>query len=127
MDRQAFFERVRQADGDADAKAAEREAVTVVVALSHLLTDSARRRHFASQLPGFLKAALIADPPPVPTEWTRDGFVQHVAAGLGTHAARAETVLRRIYAVLQEAISPGQIAEFEAQLPADIRTLLHRG
>lgn len=127
MDRRAFLERVRQAAGGGDAEVAEREAVAVIVALSHLLADSAGRRHFASQLPGFLKAPLLAERRPVPTEWTRDGFVQHVAAGLGTHAARAEAVLRDIYAVLQEAISPGQIAEFEAQLPADIRTLLHRG
>jgi uncharacterized protein (DUF2267 family) len=52
--------------------------------------------------------------------------VQHVAAGLETHAARAEAVLRGVYSVLRDAVSPGQIAEFEAQLPDDIRALLHR-
>jgi uncharacterized protein (DUF2267 family) len=125
MEKHQFLERIQEAGGAGEE--AEREAVAVAIALSHLLTESAQRRHFASQLPGFLKAPLLADARPVPAAWTRDGFVRHLAAGLGTHAAGAETVLRRIYAVLQEAISPGQIAEFEAQLPADIRALLHRG
>jgi uncharacterized protein (DUF2267 family) len=125
MDKQSFLERLRQTAEPGIAEEWEREAVGVVTALSHLLTDSARRRHFVSQLPGFLKAPLLAEARPVPTEWTRDGFVQHVAAGLGTHAARAEVVLRGIYAVLRDAIAPGQIAGFEAQVPADIRALLH--
>jgi uncharacterized protein (DUF2267 family) len=126
MDKRSFLQRTQQAAAIGTAKEAEHDAVAVVVALSHLLGDSARRRHFASQLPGFLKAPLLAEAPPAPTEWTRDGFVQHVASGLGTHAARAEAVLRGIYAVLRDGISPGQIAEFEAQLPDDIRQLLHR-
>jgi uncharacterized protein (DUF2267 family) len=49
-----------------------------------------------------------------------------VAAALGTHAVQAEVVLRGVYAVLQGAMSPGQIAEFEAELPDDIRVLLHQ-
>jgi uncharacterized protein (DUF2267 family) len=126
MDRQSFLERIRPEAEPGTADESEREAVAVVTALSHLLTDSAQRRHFVSQLPAFLKAPLLAEARPVPTTWTRDGFVQHVAASLGTHAARAETVLRDVYAVLRDAISPGQIAEFEAQLPADILVLLHR-
>jgi uncharacterized protein (DUF2267 family) len=125
MNRRVFLERVRQAtDVGADTEP-ERRAVAVVVALSHLLSDSASRRHFTSQLPGFLKSPLLAEDRPVPTMWTRDGFVRHVAARLGTHAAEAETVLRAVYSVLQDAVSPGEIAAFETQLPADIRALLH--
>jgi uncharacterized protein (DUF2267 family) len=126
MDKQSFLERARQAADIGTGKESEHHAVAVVVALSHLLTDSARRRHFASQLPGFLKSPLLAEARPAPSEWTRDGFVQHVAAGLETHAARAEAVLQGVYSVLRDAMSPGQISEFEAQLPDDIRALLHR-
>lgn len=126
MDKKSFLERAREVADIGTGKESERDAVVVVVALSHLLSDSARRRHFVSQLPGFLKSPLLAEARPVPTAWTRDGFVQHVAAGLETHAARAEAVLRGVYSVLRDAVSPGQIAEFEAQLPDDIRALLHR-
>jgi uncharacterized protein (DUF2267 family) len=126
MDRQSFLERARQAADIGTGNQSEHHAVAVVVALSHLLSDSARRRHFASQLPGFLKSPLLAEAPPAPSEWTRDGFVQHVAAGLGTHAAHAEAVLRGVYSVLRDAMSPGQIAEFETQLPDDIRALLRQ-
>jgi len=56
------------------------------------------------------------------------------AADLGTskesehHAVAvvAEAVLRGVYSVRRDAISPGQIAEFEAQLPDDVRALLHQ-
>jgi uncharacterized protein (DUF2267 family) len=126
MDKQAFLERARQAADIGSGEESEQRAVAVVVALSHLLADSARRRHFASQLPGFLKSPLLAEARPAPLAWTRDGFVQHVAAALGTHAAQAEAVLRGVYSVLQEAMSPGQVADFEAQVPDDVRALLRR-
>ncbi len=126
MDKQSFLERVRPAADLGTSKESDHHAVAVVVALSHLLGDSARRRHFASQLPGFLKSPLLAEARPAPVEWTRDGFVQHVASELDTHAARAEAVLRGVYSILRDAISPGQIPEFEAQLPDDVRALLHQ-
>ena len=126
MDKQAFLEQAQRIAHIGTGQEAEHRAVAVVVALSHLLTDSARRRHFTSQLPGFLKSPLLAEARPAPLAWTRDGFVQHVAAALGTHAAQAEVVLRGVYGVLQGAMSPGQIAEFEAQVPDDIRALLHQ-
>lgn len=126
MDRQTFLDQARRTAALGADEDPEQQTIAVVVALSHLITDSARRRHFASQLPGFLKSPLLADAPPVPAVWTRDGFVQHVAAALGTHAVQAETVLRGVYAVLRQALSAGQVAEFEAQVPDDIRMLLHR-
>jgi uncharacterized protein (DUF2267 family) len=126
MDKQAFLEQARRATELGTGEQSEQQAIAVVVALSHLLTDSARRRHFASQLPGFLKSPLLAEARPAPAVWTRDGFVQHVAAALGTHAAQAEAVLRGVYSVLQDALSAGQIAEFEAQVPDDIRALLRQ-
>ena len=90
MDKQSFLERVRQPADLGTSKESEHHTVAVVVALSHLLSDSAWRRHFARQLPGFLKSPLLAEARPAPVEWTRDGFVQHVASELDTHAARAE-------------------------------------
>jgi uncharacterized protein (DUF2267 family) len=116
MDKQTFLDQARQAVDIGGGEEAERRVIAVVMTLSHLLTDSARRRHFVSQLPGFLKSPLLG----------RDGFVQHVASALGTHAAEAEAVLRAVYSVLRDALSPGQIADFEAQVPADVRSVLHQ-
>ena len=126
MDKRAFLERVEQAADIGSGKESERRALAVVVALAHLASDTAQRRRFISQLPGFLKSGVLDEWPTAPVAWSRDAFVQHVAAALGTHAAQAEIALRGVYTVLQEAISPGEIADFEAGLPHDIRALLHR-
>jgi uncharacterized protein (DUF2267 family) len=126
MDKQTFLDQARQAVDIGGGEEAERRVIAVVMTLSHLLTDSARRRHFVSQLPGFLKSPLLAEDRPAPLGWSRDGFVQHVASALGTHAAEAEAVLRAVYSVLRDALSPGQIADFEAQVPADVRSVLHQ-
>ena len=126
MDKQTFLDQARRVADIGSGKEAERRAIAIVMALSHLLADSARRRHFVSQLPGFLKSPLLAEARPVPLAWSCDGFVQHVASALGTHAAEAETMLRGVYSVLQDALSAGQIADFEAQVPADIRAVLHQ-
>ncbi len=125
MDRQTFLDQARRAADIGIGEEAERRVIAIVMVLSHLLSDSAQRRHFVSQLPGFLKSPLLAEARPAPLAWSRDGFVQHVAAALGTHAAQAEAMLRGVYSVLQAALSPGQIAEFEAQVPAEIRAVLH--
>jgi len=105
-------------------KEAERRAVIVTVALAELVSDSGRQRHFISQLPRFLKARALDDARPAPVVWSGDAFVQHIASALGTHAAEAEITLHAVYAVLQEAISPGQISEFENDLPLDLRAVL---
>lgn len=125
MDRQTFLDQARRAADIGIGEESERRVIAIVMVLSHLLSDSAQRRHFVSQLPGFLKSPLLAEARPAPLAWSRDGFLQHVAAALGTHAAQAEAMLRGVYSVLQAALSPGQIAEFEAQVPAEIRAVLH--
>jgi uncharacterized protein (DUF2267 family) len=50
--------------------------------------------------------------------------VQHIASALGTHVTEAAVTLLAVYAVLQEAISSGQISEFENELPLDLRSAL---
>jgi uncharacterized protein (DUF2267 family) len=124
MDKQTFLDHARRAADLGGGEEAERRVIAIVLTLSHLLSDSARRRHFVSQLPGFLKSPLLEEARPTPLAWSRDGFVQHVASALDTHAPAAEAMLRGVYSVLREALSAGQIAEFEAQLPADVRAVL---
>jgi uncharacterized protein (DUF2267 family) len=88
------------------------------------MPDPELRRHFISQLPGFLKSRLQDHPPPA-LSMDRDALIQHVAAALEAHAAVGERALRAVYRVLRQAVSPGQIAEFEAHVPTDIASFLH--
>lgn len=114
-----FLARVQELGGLASPKEARRWATEVLRAIAHLLPEAQVRRHFISQLPGALKARLLAEPPRA-LLMDRGAFVQHVAAALGVHAADGERALRIVYRVLKEAVSPGQVAQFEAHIPKDI-------
>ena len=120
-----FLARVQELGGLATPKEARRWATEVLRALAHLLPEAQVRRHFISQLPGTLKARLLAEPPRG-LVMDRGAFVQHVAAALEVHAAEGERALRIVYRVLKEAVSPGQLAEVEAHIPKDITTLLEK-
>jgi uncharacterized protein (DUF2267 family) len=125
MTHDEFLRRVREAGGGS-AKEAERAAAAVVIALGELLPDAERRRHFASQLPGPLKSRLL-DEAPRSLAMNREAFVRHVGASLGVHAAEAERMLHAVYGVLREALSPGEMADFEACIPKEVAALLARG
>lgn len=120
-----FVKRVRES-GAPDGKEAERWATAVLVAFAHLLPDSEARRHFASQLPGPFKSRLLAEAPRA-LLMNREAFVGHVGAALDVHAAEAERALHAVYGVLKQALSPGEIAAFEARIPTDVAGLLERG
>lgn len=118
-----FLRRVQTLGALPSRKEADRWSTATLHALSELLGDADARRHFLSQLPGTLKARLVAATPHA-YELDRDAFVQRVGSALGVHAAEGERAARIVYRVLREAVSPGQIAEFEARIPKDIVALL---
>ncbi len=119
MDEPEFLARIQHLGGLPSPKEADRWAMTVLLALIHLLPDRHARRRLITQLPGTLKARLLAEPPgSVPMDL--DTFLQHVAAGLGTHAAGGERAVRAVYAALREAVSPGELVKVEAHLPGDV-------
>lgn len=126
MTRVDFLQRVQARGGLASPKEAERWSAAALRGLTQLMPNPELRRHFISQLPGFLKSRLRDEPPPA-LVMDRDAFVQHVAATLGTHAAEGERVVRAVWSVLKEALSPGQIAEFETHAAKDIVAFLERG
>jgi uncharacterized protein (DUF2267 family) len=99
--------------------------VAVLTTLSHVLPDSETRRHFASQLPGFLKSRL-AEERPRGLVLTGDAFLQHLGRVLGVHAPEAERALTSVVGVLREAVSAGQVGDLEAHLPKEIAALLER-
>lgn len=123
MDKQDFLAVVQSAGVGGNAKDAEIVAIAVTRSLAQLVSDETRRRHFISQLPGFLKTPLRDHPP----EWLvmdREALVQHVASALGVHASRATDAVRAVWKALRSAVSPGDIAAFERAIPSDIVLLL---
>ena len=98
-------------------------ATAVLSALSRLAPDSQTRRQFVTQLPGVVKARVLAMPPH-PLVMDREALIQHVAAALDAHAPEAERALRAVYAVVRAAVSQGELEDFEAKIPADVAVLL---
>jgi uncharacterized protein (DUF2267 family) len=119
MTREEFLEQVQKAGALASEEEAERWSAAAMQALAQLMPETELRRHFISQLPGFLKSRLQDHPPPA-LIMDRDALIQHVAASLEAHAAEGERALRAVYRVLRQAVSPGQITEFEAHVPRDV-------
>ncbi|MBI1734307.1 MAG: DUF2267 domain-containing protein [Candidatus Rokubacteria bacterium] len=123
MEKSAFLAVVQSAGAAENPKDAETVAMAVTRSLVQLLSDPAARRHFITELPGFLKTALREEPP----EWLpmdREAFVQHVASALGTHAPRATQAVRAVWKALRSAISPGEVAAFERAIPPDVAVWL---
>jgi uncharacterized protein (DUF2267 family) len=78
-----------------------------------------------TQLPGTLKARLLNEPPGA-VLMDLNAFLQHVAAGLDTHAPGGERAVRVVYRALGEAVSPGELARVKAYLPKDVVRFLDR-
>jgi uncharacterized protein (DUF2267 family) len=126
MKRDEFLAHVQTRGALSSRVEAERWSTAVVRGLIQLLPEAELRRHFVTQLPGFLKSPLRAEAAPA-LLIERDAFVQHVAAALGVHATEGERALHTVYEVLKEALSAGQITEFEARIPKEIVAILERG
>ncbi|HSL48007.1 MAG TPA: DUF2267 domain-containing protein [Candidatus Deferrimicrobiaceae bacterium] len=125
MNKRDFLARVQESAGLDSPKEAERQSVAVLTALLHVLPDSEARRHFTSQLPGFLKSRL-AEERPRGLVLTGDAFLQHLGRALHVHAPEAERVLMTVFGVLRQAVSAGQVSDLEAHLPKEIAALLER-
>lgn len=123
MTRQRFLAEVREEAGLESAREAERWARAVLGALSHLAPDAETRRQFLTQLPGFLKRPLLAEPPRG-LLMDREALVQHVGAALDLHARDAERALRAVWRVVRRAVAPGELADFQERLPRDVAAFL---
>jgi uncharacterized protein (DUF2267 family) len=123
--RDEFLAKVQQSAALPDRKTALRWSTTVLSALAQMLPDSEARRHFVSPLPGFLKSHLLAEEPRH-LKMTPDAFLQHIGHALDIHVPEAERALRAVHGVLNEALSPTEMAALEARLPEEIAALLRR-
>jgi uncharacterized protein (DUF2267 family) len=125
MQKPEFLAHVQAAAALDTPRKAEAVALAVTRALSQLLSDSSERRHFVTQLPGFLKTPLRDEPP----EWLvmdREALLQHVAHELGMRVPEATRALRAVWSGLKALLAPGQVAEFERHVPKDVVALLER-
>jgi uncharacterized protein (DUF2267 family) len=120
-----FLAAVQRAGGLETAKEADRWAAAVLGALVQLVPDAESRRQLVTQLPGRLKTRLLAEPVR-PLVMSGEAFIQHVAAALDVHAPEAERALHTVYGVLREAVSTGELTDFEARIPRDIAAILAR-
>jgi uncharacterized protein (DUF2267 family) len=125
MKKTEFLAQLKAASGLASVKEAERWSKVVLTALIDLAPDSETRRHFISQLPGFLKTPLLAEPPRA-LIMDHDGLIQHIGAALEAHATEAERALTCVWSVLRKAISAGEMADFQARVPKDVASYLAR-
>jgi uncharacterized protein (DUF2267 family) len=125
MQAKVFLGRVQELGALATRQDADRWSMAVLGALCDVLADAETRRHFLSQLPGAFKARLLTQEPGA-YDMGPDTLVQRVAATLGVHAPEGERAVRVVYRVLRGAVSPGQLAEYEAHLSNDLAVFLER-
>jgi uncharacterized protein (DUF2267 family) len=125
MKRTAFISQVQAAAGLPSAKEGERWSKAVLIALLDLAPDSGTRRQFITQLPGFLKTSLLAEPPRG-LLMDHETLLHRIGAALGVHAAEAERALSCVWRVLCKAISAGERDDFLARVPKDVASYLAR-
>ena len=123
MTKTEFLAQVQAAGGPSSAREAERWSKAVLTALVDLAPDPETRRQFITQLPGFLKTPL-RETAPRALLMDHEALLQRVGAELGVHASEAERVLTCVWSVLREAISAGEIADFQARVPHDVASHL---
>jgi len=125
VNKDEFLARVQAAGAFPSLKEAELRSKVVASALAGITPDAETRRHFATQLPGFLKSHLLAERPRS-LRMTPDAFLQHIGRALRAHVPEARRTLRAVYGILKAAVADGEIADFEARIPKDIAALLRR-
>lgn len=96
---------------------------TVLCAITHRLRAE-EAEDLLAQLPSLLRDR-IADPGSAQDRSvTLRSIAEALAARLNVDATRGEEIVRQVGAVLSRSISPGQIANVRAQLPAELKAIL---
>jgi uncharacterized protein (DUF2267 family) len=123
MKEREFIADVQRAAGLTTRKEAMRWSTAVAAALIDLAPDAEARRKLVTELPGFLKSRL-RERAPHPLAMDAEALIQHVGAALDLHAPDAQRALLAVWGVMRRAVSPGEIAAFEARVPRTVATLL---
>jgi uncharacterized protein (DUF2267 family) len=123
MKEQEFIADVQRAAGLSTRKEAIQWSTAVAAALVQLARDSDARRKLVTELPGFLKSRL-QERAPHPLAMDAEALIQHIGAELDLHAPDARRALLAVWGVMRRAVSPGEVAAFEARVPKSVATLL---
>lgn len=84
-------------------------------------------KDFASQLPPHLAKYALSGLAGMGERYTLDEFYRRVSDREGVDLPKAIFHARAVIEVLQEAISPGEIKDIRAQLPAEYNNLFEAG
>jgi uncharacterized protein (DUF2267 family) len=111
--------------GTRDRRYTQRVLRTWLHALRDRLTVDAATK-FAAQLPELLRGVYYDgwEPNKVPVKYGVDQYVQRFAAQAGIPSVQVPTTAATITEVIADHMSPGQLAETLAELPADLRATI---
>jgi uncharacterized protein (DUF2267 family) len=116
---------VCSAFGTRDRRYAQRALRTWLHTLRDRLTVDAAAK-FGAQLPELLRGAYYEGwvPSKVPSRYSVDEYIERFATQAGIRRAEVPTTARTITDVLADHMSPGQLSEALAELPADLRATI---
>jgi uncharacterized protein (DUF2267 family) len=115
MRQEDFIARVAE-QADLQPDDARRAAAAVLSTLAERI-GAKEAADTASQLPKELQAALATGP--VPQQFGAHEFVSRVAQRTGFHDDKARAATRAVFATLHEAVSHGELADWEPELSTD--------
>ncbi|HXF65018.1 MAG TPA: DUF2267 domain-containing protein [Caldilineaceae bacterium] len=125
-----FVRRVQEEAGLETSEEALRLTEAVLATLGERLYRS-EQSDLAAQLPRGIKEFLVAKQPPETTRgdvqrFSLEEFYNRVGARTGLRYARAVEQTQAVMAVLQEAVTPGEIEDILQELPAEYQKLFER-
>ena len=126
MDKEEFLRRVRQRTGLHDRAEAKRATRAALAVLRDALSPK-EAHDLGSQLPREFRA-FMGEPKgrwTPPEKLDMESLVNHVRSVLAPEdRERAEQVTRGIFAVLKEAVSPGELEDVVGVLPPELQQIL---
>lgn len=127
MQAEEFFQRVQDYAGLDTSEEAQQVTEAVLSTLGERIYRT-EQADLAAQLPRGIKEFLVTKQPPENTpgdvqRFTLEEFYSRVGARSGVRYGQAIDRTHAVMAVLQEAVSPGQIADIQQELPDEFRKL----
>ena len=119
-----FVNTVIERGGPSDREAAQQVTQVVLADLGQRLTGD-EAQNLAAQLPAELKHPVMEHVAADPVVDVADDFLRRVAdhLGEGVDPDQARAHVRAVFATLAQSVSPGEIDDVRAQLPAGFAPL----
>ena len=124
MDREKILRRVMSLADMADMEQAEKATRAVLLALADTLSPD-EAHDMASQLPKEFKDLVmgrLGEPGHTRQKMGWEDLINRLQSELGFETPEAaKRVVRSVFAALKDAVSPGEMEDVVAELPADLR------